>query len=384
MLQDCQKRQKLQNRTLSTNIGHKKVNIGQFLNQSSVTPIILLKGNGFLQKTLLNLEKLKSGQTILLDVSKFQIIFFYCKGVLKKGYLVFLTQISLNLQSQQYLFLISHRRIDLSLLPEANVFPSGEKQTDQTLHPNNQAFKLIPLIFTFLNQDLDKLHLAKLPPNKLVFSILIFSKFSLFDPPSFQPIYLVHQIHLKYELSISSIKLVVQFARADSFLTFWLKNAYNNSRKLKLVQDHLSIQKVLKFVHYLLKLILVLQIINCQKYYSNCLQYVFSLKSKLQCVLCNLGYVSSVITGYCIKSQDSFESEENIQVIQGDFLRQMDMFNCFNFYLINSIFRTLQNYYMSLQLNVKMDIKQHQFNYVKNIVVAIVQIAKIILVILFV
>ncbi|CAD8086012.1 unnamed protein product [Paramecium primaurelia] len=61
------------------------------------------------------------------------------------------------------------------------------------------------------------------------------------------------------------------------------------------------------------------EIINCQKYYSNCLQCVLTPKSKLQCVLCNQGYISSVITGNCYENQDSIYLDNSIHVIQGDF-----------------------------------------------------------------
>ncbi|CAD8198782.1 unnamed protein product [Paramecium pentaurelia] len=64
------------------------------------------------------------------------------------------------------------------------------------------------------------------------------------------------------------------------------------------------------------------EIINCQKYYSNCLQCVLTPKSKLQCVLCSQGYVSSVITGNCYESQNPLYLENSIHVIQGDFFEE--------------------------------------------------------------
>ncbi|CAD8085140.1 unnamed protein product [Paramecium primaurelia] len=62
------------------------------------------------------------------------------------------------------------------------------------------------------------------------------------------------------------------------------------------------------------------EIINCEKYYSNCQQCVLTPKSKLQCVLCKQGYVSSVITGNCQDISQPELQQNSIYVTQGDYL----------------------------------------------------------------
>ncbi|CAD8208304.1 unnamed protein product [Paramecium octaurelia] len=59
------------------------------------------------------------------------------------------------------------------------------------------------------------------------------------------------------------------------------------------------------------------EIVNCHKYYSNCLQCVLTPSSKLQCVLCKEGYVSSIITGNCELNQLSLIFQNSTYVIQG-------------------------------------------------------------------
>ncbi|CAD8173391.1 unnamed protein product [Paramecium octaurelia] len=59
------------------------------------------------------------------------------------------------------------------------------------------------------------------------------------------------------------------------------------------------------------------EIVNCDKYYSNCLQCVLTPSSQLQCVICREGYASSIITGNC-ESISLFESFQNsTYLIQG-------------------------------------------------------------------
>ncbi|CAD8213453.1 unnamed protein product [Paramecium pentaurelia] len=64
------------------------------------------------------------------------------------------------------------------------------------------------------------------------------------------------------------------------------------------------------------------EIINCEKYYSNCQQCVLTPKSKLQCVLCKQGYVSSVITGNCQDISEPELFQNSIYVTQGDQLEK--------------------------------------------------------------
>ncbi|CAD8159251.1 unnamed protein product [Paramecium pentaurelia] len=64
------------------------------------------------------------------------------------------------------------------------------------------------------------------------------------------------------------------------------------------------------------------EIINCEKYYSNCQQCFLTPKSKLQCVLCKQGYVSSVITGNCQDIQNPEFIQNSFHITQGDYLEQ--------------------------------------------------------------
>ncbi|CAD8079294.1 unnamed protein product [Paramecium sonneborni] len=59
------------------------------------------------------------------------------------------------------------------------------------------------------------------------------------------------------------------------------------------------------------------EIINCEKYHSNCLQCVLTSKSKIQCVICKQGFVSSIITGNCYYNKNDINSA---YAIQGDHL----------------------------------------------------------------
>ncbi|CAK61293.1 unnamed protein product (macronuclear) [Paramecium tetraurelia] len=59
------------------------------------------------------------------------------------------------------------------------------------------------------------------------------------------------------------------------------------------------------------------EIVNCDTYYSNCLQCVLTPSSKLQCVLCREGYVSSIITGNCELNQLSLVFQNSTYVIEG-------------------------------------------------------------------
>ncbi|CAD8122023.1 unnamed protein product [Paramecium sonneborni] len=59
------------------------------------------------------------------------------------------------------------------------------------------------------------------------------------------------------------------------------------------------------------------EIINCEKYHSNCLQCVLLSKSKVQCIICKEGFISSIVTGNCYESQND-NNENSIYVIQGE------------------------------------------------------------------
>ncbi|CAK81358.1 unnamed protein product (macronuclear) [Paramecium tetraurelia] len=58
------------------------------------------------------------------------------------------------------------------------------------------------------------------------------------------------------------------------------------------------------------------EIVNCEKYYSNCLQCVLSPKSRLQCIFCRKGFVSSIVSGNCILSTKLSQNEQSTSVIQ--------------------------------------------------------------------
>ncbi|CAD8209833.1 unnamed protein product [Paramecium octaurelia] len=59
------------------------------------------------------------------------------------------------------------------------------------------------------------------------------------------------------------------------------------------------------------------EIINCEKYYSNCLQCVLSPKSRLQCIFCRQGFVSSITSGTCQLSGAFLPSNYATSNIQG-------------------------------------------------------------------
>ncbi|CAD8048455.1 unnamed protein product [Paramecium primaurelia] len=64
------------------------------------------------------------------------------------------------------------------------------------------------------------------------------------------------------------------------------------------------------------------EIINCQKYYSNCLQCVLTPQTKIQCIHCREGFVSSLLTGDCFPNLDDIYIEYTQSRVQGDSYKQ--------------------------------------------------------------